>query len=93
MSLRVKLILALTLLAAAATATINITSYTSTKHQLESSVDASLVDAAARFIERPEMGDPDHDGDEEGAHPRHGDHGEPHRVSRRPVGLSQAGSA
>ena len=64
MSLRVKLILALTLLAAAATAAIGVASYTSTKHQLESSVDASLVDAAARFIERPEMGDPDHDGDE-----------------------------
>ncbi len=67
MSLRVKLIMALTLLAAAATAAIGVASYTSTKHQLESSVDASLADAALRFAERPEMGDPDHDGDE-GSH-------------------------
>lgn len=67
MSLRVKLILALTLLAAAATAAIGIASYTNTKHQLESSVDRSLEDAAQRFAEQPEMGDPDHDGDQ-GAH-------------------------
>jgi two-component system sensor histidine kinase MprB len=64
MSLRVKLILALTLLASAATAAIGIASYTNTKHQLESSVDRSLDDAALRFEERPEMGDPDHDGDQ-----------------------------
>ena len=63
MSLRLKLVLALTLLAVCATAAIGVSSYTTTKHQLELTVDRSLDDAARRFAEEPTMGDPDDDGD------------------------------
>ena len=66
MSLRVKLILALTLLAAAATAAIGISSYRSTEHQLQSDIDNSLDDAARRLSESPDWGDADHDGDNHG---------------------------
>ena len=66
MSLRVKLILALTLLAAAATATIGISSYRSTEHQLQSDIDNSLNDAARRLSESPDWGDADHDNDAHG---------------------------
>ena len=63
MSLRLKIILALTALAAAATATIGIASYASTKRSLESAVDRSLDDAASHLRSSPSLGDPDIDGD------------------------------
>ncbi len=66
MSLRIKLIVALTLLASAATAAIGISSYRSTEHQLQSDIDNSLDDAARRLAESPDWGDADHDGDEHG---------------------------
>ena len=63
MSLRLKIVLALTALAVAATAAIGVASYANTKHQLESAVDKSLVDGALHLRERPSIGDPDVDGD------------------------------
>lgn len=69
MSLRLKLVLALTLLAAGATAAIGIASYTSTKRQMEATVDRSLESASKEFTARPDMGDPDNDGDGNGHQP------------------------
>ena len=63
MSLRLKLVLALTLLAVCATAAIGVASYTTTKRQMEHTVDRSLETASLQFTERPGMGDPDNDGD------------------------------
>ena len=54
MTLRLKLVLALTLLAAAATAAIGVASYVSTQHELTANVDESLDDAARRLFEHPE---------------------------------------
>ena len=66
MSLRLKIVLALTLLAAGATAAIGIVSYTSTKHELQEAVDRSLDAAARNLIERPFLPDGDGDGDGDG---------------------------
>jgi two-component system, OmpR family, sensor histidine kinase MprB len=63
LSLRLKIVLALTALAAAATAAIGIASYASTKRSLESAVDHSLADAAQHVQSSPALGDPDTDGD------------------------------
>ncbi|MEY2754478.1 MAG: hypothetical protein RJB65_836 [Actinomycetota bacterium] len=66
MTLRVKIVLALTTLAIAATAAIGVISYSTTAHSLRNGVDRSLSDAAARIAERPSIGDPDGDGDGDG---------------------------
>ena len=71
MSLRLKIVLALTLLAAGATAAIGIVSYTSTKHELEETVDKSLDEAARNLQERPSLGDPDGDDDDPPGRPGH----------------------
>ena len=63
MSLRLKIVLALTALAVAATAAIGIASYTSSKRELDESVQQSLQQAAGELQRRPEIGDPDKDGD------------------------------
>ena len=63
MSLRLKIVLALTLLAAGATAAIGIVSYTTTRHELEETVDKSLAAAARQFQEVTSLGDADGDGD------------------------------
>lgn len=63
MSLRLKIVLALTLLAAGATAAIGVVSYTSTKHELEETVDRSLDVAAAQLRESIPLLDGDGDGD------------------------------
>ncbi|MEQ1700871.1 MAG: HAMP domain-containing protein, partial [Ilumatobacteraceae bacterium] len=66
MSLRLKIVLALTLLACGATAAIGFVSYTSTKHELQETVDKSL-DSAARSVQgRAELGQPDGDDDDLG---------------------------
>ena len=66
MSLRLKIVLALTLLACGATAAIGFVSYRSTQHELEETVDKSL-DAAARSVQgRAELGQPDGDDDDLG---------------------------
>lgn len=64
MSLRLKLILALTALAALATVAIGVASYTATKHELEETVQRSLAAAARQITERPGFADGDDDGDE-----------------------------
>ena len=53
MSLRLKMVLALTLLATAATLAIGVVSYRGTDHTLRDAVDQSLSDAFARIDERP----------------------------------------
>ena len=79
MSLRLKIVLALVLLATCATAAVGVSSYVSTRHELNEVVDRSLTDAAAnptsllRFFGRGGAGpgfgpgpggfDPDADGD------------------------------
>ncbi len=63
MSLRLKIVLALTFLAAGATAAIGIVSYTTTRHELQETVDRSLDDAARQFQRQPTLGDADGDGD------------------------------
>ncbi|MCY7298418.1 MAG: HAMP domain-containing histidine kinase [Ilumatobacteraceae bacterium] len=63
MSLRLKIVLALTLLAAGATAAIGIVSYTTIRHELQETVDKSLDDAARQFRRQPSLGDADGDGD------------------------------
>jgi len=62
-SLRLKIVLALTLLAAGATAAIGVVSYTTTRHELQETVDRSLDDAARQFQRTPGIGDADGDGD------------------------------
>ncbi|MGB8858976.1 MAG: HAMP domain-containing sensor histidine kinase [Ilumatobacteraceae bacterium] len=69
MSLRLKIVLALTLLAAGATAAIGFVSYTSTKHELEETINKSLDAAAREFQREPGLGDPDGDGDEQVGRP------------------------
>lgn len=56
MSLRLKIVLALTLLAVGATAAIGVASYTATRHELEETVDRSL-DVAARNLQDAFMGE------------------------------------
>ena len=69
MSLRLKIVLALTLLACGATAAIGFVSYKSTQHELEETVDKSL-DAAARNLQgHADLSDPDGDGDGTGTLP------------------------
>jgi two-component system sensor histidine kinase MprB len=63
-SLRLKIILALTVVAAAATMAIGVASYTATKHELEETVERSLDAAASQIADRPSIGDGDGDGDE-----------------------------
>jgi two-component system sensor histidine kinase MprB len=61
--LRLKIILALTLIGVSATAAIGVVTYSNTRHQLLSAVERSLNDAAQSMRDRPAIGDPDHDGD------------------------------
>ena len=63
MSLRLKIVLALTLLASGATAAIGVVSYTTTRHELQETVDRSLDDAARQFQRQPSIGDIDGDAD------------------------------
>lgn len=63
MSLRLKIILTLTLIGVAATASIGVVTYVNTRHQLLSAVERSLDDAAQNMRDRPSLGDPDRDGD------------------------------
>lgn len=63
MSLRLKIILALTLIGVSATAAIGVVTYVNTRHQLVSAVEKSLDDAAQNMRDRPALGDPDRDGD------------------------------
>jgi two-component system sensor histidine kinase MprB len=63
-SLRLKIILALTAIAALATVAIGVASYTATKHELEETVERSLLAAAQQIADRPSIGDGDGDGDE-----------------------------
>lgn len=63
MSLRLKIVLALTMLAMGATAAIGIVSYNSTKHELNETVDQSLQEAARQFQGLPATGDADGDGE------------------------------
>ena len=63
MSLRLKIVLALTMLAVCATAAIGIVSFTSTQHEMEETVDRSLDAAAGQFQREPGLGDTDGDGD------------------------------
>jgi len=62
-SLRLKIVLALTLLAAGATAAIGVVSYTTIRHELQETVDKSLDDAARQFQRQPSLGDVDGGGD------------------------------
>ncbi len=82
MSLRLKIVLALTLLAAGATAAIGIVSYTTIRHELQETVDKSLDDAARQFQRQPSLGDVDGDGDS-GTPPIRGPVGGPARARPR----------
>ncbi|MFM2076556.1 MAG: hypothetical protein RJA49_446 [Actinomycetota bacterium] len=64
MSLRVKIVLLLAVLAATATAAIGIASYRTTKHELDETVEKSLDAAALQVRGRPGFNNPDGDGDE-----------------------------
>ncbi|MBI4933381.1 MAG: HAMP domain-containing histidine kinase [Actinobacteria bacterium] len=64
MSLRLKIILALTAIAAMATVAIGVASYTATKHELEETVERSLQAAAREIADRPSIGDGDGDEDD-----------------------------
>lgn len=66
MSLRLKIVLALAVLATAATVAVGAASYTSTRHQLGRSVERSLDDAARQLRDRPFLGPGDGDGDDLG---------------------------
>jgi two-component system sensor histidine kinase MprB len=84
-SLRLKIILALTALAAAATVAIGFASYTATKHELEETVEKSLNAAAQQLAERPAIGDTDGDGDNVIVPPG----GAPHAGRDRPRSFEQ----
>ncbi|MEY4176043.1 MAG: hypothetical protein RI900_3208, partial [Actinomycetota bacterium] len=66
MSLRLKIVLALAVLATAATVTVGAASYSATRHQLGRSVERSLDDAARQLRDRPFIGPGDGDGDDFG---------------------------
>ena len=66
MSLRLKIVLALTLLAAGATAAIGIVSYTTIRHELQETVDKSLDEAARQFQRTPLLVDNDKHNDNDG---------------------------
>jgi len=63
-SLRLKIVLLLAVLAATATAAIGVVSYRTTRHELDETVARSLDAAAAQIRNRPGIGEPDGDGDE-----------------------------
>lgn len=79
MSLRLKIVLALTLLAAAATAAIGAASYSTTSHQLRHSVERSLEDAARQMRGGPflDISDLDGDGDVAPGRPQRPGHDRP----------------
>lgn len=77
MSLRVKIVLLLAVLAATATAAIGIASYTTTKHSLDETIDKSLNAAADQLTDRPGVGDTDNDGDNEPNKPERPGHDRP----------------
>lgn len=77
MSLRVKIVLLLAVLAATATAAIGIASYTTTKHSLDETIDKSLNDAADQLTGRPGLGDTDNDGDNQPSQPGRPGHDRP----------------
>ena len=79
MSLRLKIVLALTLLAAAATGAIGAASYSATSHQLRRSVERSLDDAARQLRDGPflDISDLDGDGDAIGGRPPRPGHDRP----------------
>jgi two-component system sensor histidine kinase MprB len=62
-SLRVKIVLLLAVLAATATVAIGVASYTTTKHSLDETVRKSLNAAADQLVAEPGIGDTDNDGD------------------------------
>jgi two-component system, OmpR family, sensor histidine kinase MprB len=63
-SLRLKIVLALALLATAATITVGTASFSATRHQLGRSVENSLDDAARQLRDRPFLGGGDGDDDD-----------------------------
>lgn len=63
MSLRVKIVLLLAVLAAAAATAIGVASYRTTKHELDETVEKSLENAARALTDGPSFDDPDGDGD------------------------------
>ena len=63
MSLRLKIVLLLSVLAASATAAIGVVSYRTTARELRHTVDDSLQTAADRLLRAPGMRDDDGDGD------------------------------
>ncbi|MFZ9629001.1 MAG: ATP-binding protein [Ilumatobacteraceae bacterium] len=63
MSLRLKIVLLLSVLAASATAAIGVVSYRTTARELRHTVDDSLQVAADRLLRAPNMPDQDRDGD------------------------------
>lgn len=69
MSLRLKIVLALAVLATAATITVGAASYSFTRHQLNRSVERSLEAAAGQLRDRPFVAPDDGDGDEPGFGP------------------------
>ncbi len=71
MSLRIKIVLLLTVLAATATVAIGVASYTTTKHTLDETVQKSLNAAADQLTDRPGIGDTDGDGDNVPNRPGH----------------------
>lgn len=66
MSLRLKIVLSLAVLATAATIAVGAASYSATRHQLGRSVERSLDDAARQLRDRPFVGPGDGDGDDFG---------------------------
>ncbi len=66
MSLRLKIVLALAVLAVGATIAIGVASYSSTRHEFRVRIERSLDAAAASLDERPGLADPDGDGDGRG---------------------------
>ena len=88
MSLRLKIVLALAVLATTATIAVGAASYSATRHQLGRSVERSLEDAARQLRDRPFIGPGDGDGDDFG--PGQDDDGAPGRPGRdRPRSFEQ----
>ena len=89
MSLRVKIVLLLAALAATATIAIGVASYTSTRHELNETVDASLEAAAEMITDRGIGGGFDFDGDGDGPMPGRGDGDGPGPGHGRPRSFEQ----